>query len=127
MLNAIDKEILIDKNTCIIGHSIGTLLAMRIAEKVRYEKMILVAGWDFNDLTTEHRLFWKSPINHQTIRENTNSRYCFTSENDPYFTKFSTQEMAKRLDAKVVVIPDAGHFTSKFGVNKLPELVDLFT
>ena len=60
MLSSVDKEMKIDEKTTIIGHSIGALLAMRIAEKHIYDKMILVAGWDFNDLTLEHKLFWQT-------------------------------------------------------------------
>jgi len=57
-LDFIKKNFIIDKNTLVFGHSLGTLLAMRLAEKHQLKKMFLVAGWDFNDLSVEHRLFW---------------------------------------------------------------------
>jgi len=62
-LDFVEKNFKLDKDTIVFGHSLGTLLAMRLAEKYSFKKMFLVAGWDFNDLTFEHRLFWKTQMN----------------------------------------------------------------
>lgn len=112
-LNAIDNDSL------VFGHSIGCLLAMRLAEKYSYNKMFLVAGWDFNDLTAEHRLFWPNPIDHEAIKKHVKKTYCLSSDNDPYMTAFAVEEMNKRLGGKFILVPGAGHFTEKYGVTTI--------
>lgn len=123
-LNLIEQSIAIDNETIVVGHSIGCLLAMRLAEKYSYKKMFLVAGWDFNDLYPQHRLFWPFPIDHAAIKAHVKEIYCLSSDNDPYETSFTVEEMSKRLDGKFILVPGAGHFTEKFGVTKIPELLE---
>lgn len=119
----IQKLTTIDKNTIIFGHSLGALLGMRVAERCSFDKLFLVAGWDFNDLTREHKLFWKKKIDHKKIKMNVREIYCISSENDPYITAFMAEEMSKRLGGKFVLVKDAGHFTEDFGIKKIPELL----
>lgn len=113
----------VTRDAVIVGHSLGCLLALRIAERLVYQKMILVAGWDFNDLTSGHRSFWKSPIDHGKISRNVQKIYCVSSDNDPYFTAFQVEEMSKRLKGTYVLVKNAGHFTSKYGVTEIPEVL----
>lgn len=113
------------ENTIVIGHSLGSLLAMRLAEKFTFGKMILVAGWDFNELTIEHQLFWKNPIDHASIKQHVSDIVCVTSDNDPYITAITVDDMSKRLGAKYMLIKGAGHFTSSYGITEIPELLEL--
>jgi uncharacterized protein len=122
-LEFIEKNFKIDNDTIIFGHSLGTLLAMRLAEKHKYLKMFLIAGWDFNDLTEEHRLFWKTPINHSKIKKNVIEIYCITSDNDPYMTANTVEEMSKRLGGKFILVKGKGHFTTGDKVTKIPQLL----
>lgn len=122
-LNHIDKTLDIDGQTIIIGHSLGCLLALRLAERKSYQKMFLVAGWDFDDLTKEHKLFWQNKINHQQIKKNVEKIYCFSSDNDPYITLFQVREMSKRLEGKFILVKGAGHFTGKDKITQLPQVV----
>jgi len=113
----------VSNDTVVIGHSLGALLAMRLAEKHSYKKMFLVAGWDFNDLTTEHKLFWKTPMNHAAIKKHVKDIYVISSDNDPYTTAFSAEEMSKRLGGKFILIKGAGHFTKESGISEIPEIL----
>lgn len=113
----------ITQNTSIFGHSLGALLGMRVAEAQSIDALFLIAGWDFNDLTYEHRLFWKSPIDHEQIKENTNRIVVVSSDTDPYITAFQCEEMCKRLEGEFILIKNAGHFTSKDGVKQIEELL----
>jgi predicted alpha/beta hydrolase family esterase len=123
---AIHDTVEIDGDTVIIGHSLGCVMALRLAEKMSYKKMILVAGWDFNDLTHELLLFWEKPLDHAKIREHVKEIICVGSENDPDFTFDTTESMSKRLAGKALMVKGAGHFTEKFGVTQIPQLLDLF-
>jgi uncharacterized protein len=115
----------VSNDSVVIGHSLGSLLTMRLAEKHSYQKMILVAGWDFNDLTVEHHLYWQTPINHAEIKKHVKEIYVASSDNDPYITAFLAEEMCKRLDGKFILIKGAGHFTKEYGITKIPELIKL--
>ncbi|MBI3379930.1 alpha/beta hydrolase [Candidatus Gottesmanbacteria bacterium] len=114
---------LVDENTIIAGHSLGAVLALRIAERIKYKKAILVAGWDFNDLCEEHRLFWKNMIDHKKIKSNVREIYCLSSGNDIFFTANQTENMSKRLGAKFILIKGAGHFTRKDGITEVPKIL----
>lgn len=122
-LSHINRVVTINNQTIIICHSLGALLGMRLAEKHSFDKLFLVAGWDFNDLTAEHRLFWKRPINHDIIKQHVKKIYCISSDNDPYMTAFTVEEMSKRLDGKFILIKSAGHFTKKDGITTVPEIL----
>lgn len=113
-----------NENTIVIGHSLGAVLALRLAEKYSFSKMILVSAWDFDDLTSEHQKFWLNKIDHQLIKNNVSNITCITSDNDPYFSLFQTQQMAKRLDAKFILIKNAGHFTESSGITQVPEILN---
>lgn len=117
---------MVDENSILIGHSLTCLLAMRLAERRKFNKMILVAGWDFDDLTYEHRLFWKTKLDHQTIRKNIKEINVIHSDNDPYFTSYQAEEMSKRLGGSFTLIKGAGHFTKKDGVVEIPQILELF-
>lgn len=122
-LKFIEEAITIDSETIVIGHSIGCLLTMRLAEKHTFDKMFLVAGWDFNELSVEHRLFWPNPINHAAINQHVKKIYCISSDNDPYMTAFTAEEMSKRLGGKFILVKGAGHFTEKNGVTTIPVIL----
>ncbi|EKE14142.1 MAG: hypothetical protein ACD_12C00658G0009 [uncultured bacterium] len=124
-MDFIEKNFPIDKETIIIGHSLGCLLTLRLAEKHIINKIILIAGWDFNDLTMEHQSFWSNKINHDLIKENVKEIYCVTSDNDPYITLFQVQEMSKRLNAKCILIKKGGHFASKEKTKQIIQLLPL--
>lgn len=122
-LNAITP--LVKPYSVVIGHSLGSLLAMRLAESKTYDTMILIAGWDFNELTVEHQLFWKNPINHAAIKTNVKNIYVVTSDNDPFITAITAQDMCNRLSGKYILIPGAGHFTSKYDITTIPKLLEI--
>ena len=121
----LEKLVKLDNETVIIGHSLGTQLAMRLAERYKYQAMILVGGWDFNDLTKGIESFWKTKINHAKIIKNTKNRFVIHSDNDPYVTKLVAEDMANRLQAKFVLIEKGGHFQESDGYKKFPKLLEV--
>ena len=126
-INFIEKTIPLDNNFIVFGHSLGCLLALRLGELHAFQKIFLIAGWDFDDLTVEHQSYWKNKLDHKAIKKNVKDIYCITSENDPFMTAFSVEEMNKRLAGNFILIKGAGHFTEKFGITKIPELLPFFS
>jgi len=123
MVRFIEKNYSLDRDTVVIGHSLGAVLGMRLAEKYKFNKLITVSGWDYDDLTYEHRLFWKTKFNHKKIIENVKEIYCIGSDNDPYYTSIVFEDVSKRLNGKLILIKGAGHFTEKYGITKIPQLL----
>ncbi|HTK03616.1 MAG TPA: alpha/beta hydrolase [Alphaproteobacteria bacterium] len=124
ILKYIESLKVIDKDTIIVGHSLGNLLAMRLAEKFKYKQMILVSAWDYDDLCEGHKLFWKNKINHAKIKKNVKNIVVIHSDNDPYYTQISAEDTSKRLNAKFVLIKNGGHFGSKERIKKLPQILE---
>lgn len=123
ILSHLVKEYKPNTNTVVIGHSIGCLLTLRLAERVPLEKIVLVSGWDFDDLTKGHKLFWKNKIDHELIKEHVKDILVVHSDNDPYITAAQAEDMSKRLVAKFVLVKNAKHFTKEGGVTEIPQLL----
>jgi len=123
----IEKEIPLSSDFIVFGHSLGTLLAMRLAEKHQFSKLFLISGWDYDDLTPEHRSFWPGKLNHNAIQKNVKNIYVISTNNDPYMTEFTMKEMSTRFGATYVFIKDAGHFTTDSGRTEIPELIPLIS
>lgn len=122
-LRFVERLVTLDKDSMVIGHSLGALLGMRLAEKYSFDKLFLVAGWDYNDLTSGHRLFWKKPIHHAVIKRHVRKIFVISSDNDPYTTAVQSEDMSKRLGGKFILVPGAGHFTQKYGVTTIPSIL----
>ena len=125
MLKFVIEKNFVDEDTTVIGHSLGSVLALRLAERAKFAKGILIAGWDYNDLTPEHQSFWQTAMNHELIKKNVAEWVTLISDNDPYVTKIIAHEMAARLGAKAVDVGTKGHFLMKDdGVTQVPEILE---
>lgn len=124
MLKFLLEKNFIDKDTVVIGHSLGSVLCLRLAERISFKKGILLAGWDYNDLTPEHHTFWQTMMNHELLKRNVSQWIAIISDNDPYVTKIIAHEMAGRLGASIVDAGMKGHFLAKDAVTVVPEILD---
>lgn len=116
----------LDKDTTVIGHSLGAVLGLRLAEEYPFKRLILVAGWDFNSLAPHEQTFWNHMTDHAKIRKNVDEIVVVTSDNDPYTTATIAKEMADRLGAKYELIKGVGHFLKEDGVNELSAILKYF-
>jgi predicted alpha/beta hydrolase family esterase len=126
LMQEIEAQHFLDQDTIVVGHSLGCLLGMRLAEQYPFKELIIVSGWDHDDLTPGHALFWKSKLDHARIKENVKDIYVIHTDNDPYNTAISAQEMCERLGGKFILIKNGGHLTAKYGFTTLPQLLELF-
>ena len=124
MLKFILEKNFVDIDTIVIGHSLGSVLAMRLAERIGFKKGILFAAWDYNDLTPEHQSFWQTMMDHKKILNNVSEWVFPLSENDPYVTKYIAHEVIARLGGKAVDVGSRGHFGKDDGVTEVPEILE---
>lgn len=124
MLKMVAEKNFVDTETIVIGHSLGSVLALRLAERVTYNLGVLLAGWDINDLDPRDSLFWPNNLDHEKIRANVPDWVVPISDNDPYISFYATERMAERLGAKVIKMGKKGHFCTGDGVTEVPEIME---
>ncbi len=122
-------EKFLDADSILIGHSIGAGFALRLLEKYRAQKTIIVAG--FVEVFPENAQFNTAsfvghPFDWETIRKNCPEFFIFHADNDPYIPLVRAENMARHLHANLNVVPGAGHFNEKAGYVKFEKLLELF-
>lgn len=116
-----------DTHVSLVGHSLGSVVAMRYAEKHKIDKLVVVGGFDYDDLTEALVSYWPNKLNHTEIIRNSKTRFVIHSDNDPYtLTKMNAESMAKRLQAEFILIPGAGHFMKEDGWTEIEPVSGLF-
>ncbi len=124
-----------DKDTYLIGHSIGCQTVLRYIEQMdkneRVGGVILVAGWlhltvdtwDEN-YTEEIAAPWlNTPIDFDKIKQHTTQIVDFYSEDDPYVPVSDSVLFKERLNAKVISVGNKGHVSKEDGVKEVPFVV----
>ena len=124
----------LDNETYFIGHSIGCQTIMRFLEKDDYngkiENIVFVAGWfKLNNLENKEVKTIANPwinthIDFNKIKPKLSKLIVFLSDNDPYNCLNENKTTFKeKLNAKVIILKDKGHFTEDSGVIGLPEIL----
>ena len=125
----------LDDETYFIGHSIGCQTIMRFLEKENYNgkigKIIFVAGWfKLDNLEGEEveaiaNPWTNTPIDFSKVKPKLSKLTVFLSTNEPYgFVEENTRTFKEKLNAKVVIKEDKGHFTEDDCISKLPEVLN---
>jgi len=119
----------INEDTLLIGHSLGGVFNLRVLEKLKqpvhtaafvgapigvrpilnYDRDVAFSGFDFD---------W------DTIKKNAQNFIVFQSDDDPYVGLGNGQELAKHLGVELSFVPNAGHFNTKAGYTKFPQLLE---
>lgn len=119
----------IGPDSIFVGHSLGGAFALRMLESMNQQikATFLVAsvsgimGNQFDPLVTT---FNQLPYDWDVIRKNTGYIEVIHSDNDPYITTSSAENLAGHLHAKTTIIPDGGHFNEKAGYLQFPLLLE---
>ncbi|MDP4039507.1 MAG: alpha/beta hydrolase [Candidatus Pacearchaeota archaeon] len=125
----------LDSQTYFIGHSIGCQTIMRLLEKEDYGGkiggVIFVAGWlKLNNLEDEEvkeiaNPWINTPINFNKVKDKISKLKVFLSSNEPYNCINENKEtFEKKLNGKVIILKDKGHFTEEDGIKELPEILE---
>jgi len=119
-----------DKDTYFIGHSIGCQTIMRYLETLdkdmRIGGAIFVAGF-FNlpNLETQEekdiaKPWLETPIDTDKIKGFTDNIIAIFSDNDPDVPLEDSELFKDRLDAKIIIEKNKGHFSDDAGITELP-------
>ncbi len=123
----------IDEDSIFIGHSIGCQTIMRFLEKLhkhkKVGKCIFIAPWidlinlEPDELEIAHPWI-NTKIDFDRILDHCTDFVCIFSNNDPYVHLDEAEKFKEKLNAKIVILKNKGHFTEKYGIEKLPEILD---
>lgn len=118
-----------DKNTIVIGHSLGGKFALRVLEKLEHPiraaffvgtpiGMPPIANNERDNAFTNNDFDWT------VIKKNARHFTVFQSNNDPYVGLNNGKELAKNLGVELSFVPNAGHFNTKAGYTQFQTLLD---
>ena len=117
-----------NKESILIGHSIGATFLLRVLEKLqtKVKAVVLVAPSLGIKPLTYFKLdipFVKDPFDWKKIRKSSKNFLVFHSEDDPYIGIKNGENIAENLETKLIRKTNAGHFNSKAGYTKFPLLL----
>lgn len=124
-----------DTNTYFVGHSIGCQTILRYLETIDKSVggAVFVAGW-FNLENLEDQEIkeiakpWiETLINLEKVKSVLPKSTLIISDNDPYNCFEENKKKFGEIGSKIVIVPNAGHFTEEDGFQELPELLSELT
>lgn len=132
------------QDSILIGHSLGAPFILRVLEKFAAENLehmsggesikpvyanrvkaaFLVSAFDRSLGFSEIDNFVDKPFNWQKIKNACEKFYIFQGENDPYIPLWIAEEMAKKLNAELIVEPNGDHLNAPAGFLEYPKLLE---
>ena len=122
----------INEDTIIIGHSSGCAFTIKylIEKNIKINKLILVSGFnnyysdDENDFhNVVNKTFYVEDDKLNIVKSLCNEIICIYGDNDPYIPQEVFNDLANKLDAKKVIIPNGGHLNLEAGFDKFDEVL----
>jgi len=119
----------INKDTILIGHSLGGIFTLRVLEKLQHSvKAAIFVGtpigvrpilnYERDSSFSGFSFDWKS------ILKNAHHFLVFQSDDDPYVSLENGKELAKNLGVALNFVPNAGHFNKRAGYTKFDLLLE---
>ena len=67
----------------------------------------------------------ETSIDFEEVRNSLSKLTVFLSSNEPYgFVEENKKIFEEKLDAKVIILKEKGHFTEEDGIKELPEILE---
>jgi len=114
----------VDKNTFMVGHSLGCITILRFLERLPKEEFIggaiLVAGFDNPLKYKELKNFFQEVISWDRIKKNCKKFVTIHSEDDPEVPLENGLRFERNLRAKRIVVNGLKHFSGGDGVTSVP-------
>lgn len=110
----------LDKNTTLVGYSLGTATTLRLLDNypqtTKIAGLVLVAGFG-EGIRDKPRALFSPPLNFNRIQARARVRVMIYSDNDPIVPTKRSQQMAVLLGAREVMVIGGRHF---LGSKRLP-------
>ena len=119
-----------DKNTILVGHSIGCQAILRYLEKLHPAKrvggVVFIAPWfTLSNLESDEGWEIMKPWLNVSIKDADVIKHipkmvAIFSDNDPFVPAENAELFKGRFNAKIIIEHQKGHFTEEDGVKSLP-------
>ena len=118
------QELGLDENTLLIGHSTGSVCAMRLMEEHKVAGCVLVAAYhtDLGDDMERESGYFSRPWDFAAMKRNCPWVLQFHSRNDHLVPLAEAAYVAEQLGSEFVVSADEGHFCEERSRTIEPEL-----
>lgn len=118
----IEEKLRNDDRRILIGHSSGTVAALRYLEENKADLAVLIAVYHTDLGIEEERVsgYFDDPWQWKQIRANSKKISIFSSTDDPFIPIAEPRFVRDRLSAEYIEYDNRGHFSDSI----FPELVD---
>ena len=120
-----------NKNTILVGHSLGGAFLLRVLEKynVKIKAAFLIAApigiLPIKNYEADKLFLGKTfGFDFGKIKNHCRKFFVFHSDNDPYVSLRNGEKLSKELNTKLIFIPNAGHFNTSAGYTKFEALFE---
>ena len=119
----------IDSETIFVAHSLGPAFVLSILEKMKVKVKACYFVSCFIgplgiDLDKVNKTFTEKEFEFSNIRARCPKFICFASDNDPYVPLERTRELSEKINGKLIVVKNAGHFNKKSGYVTFEKLLE---
>lgn len=128
----VKAKLSINDKWCFVGHSLGPLFILHLADKynMMLDSAIFVAPFlrklnKYWQIDKVNETFYKTNFNFNKLRRLIPLSYVIYSDNDPYVDREYSEEFARKLNSKTILISQGRHFNSEAGWIKFPLVLDL--
>ena len=117
-----------DGDTVLVGHSLGCITALRTLEAApqpwTLRGLVLVSGfYETVDGVPALDEFVAGPVDAGLIIRSVPQRQVVASDDDTDIVPEMTERLAALLEAPLLTVPGAGHFSERTGVKEVPALL----
>ena len=129
--NAVSRALGVpDAGTVMVAHSLGVITALRVLAALpqpwQLGGLVLVAGFiEPLSALPELNRYLATGVEVERLAESNRKRAVIRSETDPFVPPEASDKIARRLQARLLVHPEAGHFMAEDGVTSFPTVLDL--
>lgn len=119
---------LINRNTVLIGHSLGGIFTLRLLEQLSAPvRAVYLVGTpvgvgEIKNAETD-KLFLNGGFNWKAIKNNSAHFSVYHSDNDPYVSLDNGSTLANHLGVNLNFRAGAGHFNAAAGFLEFPNLL----
>lgn len=126
------KDAIANNTLVIIAHSLAPLFCLDLIQKFNLKLKTAVFVAPFLELTTGYWQydqinadFVSKSLDFNLIKRSIGQSFVYLSNNDPYVSLKTSQDFARAIGSKELLIEDAGHFNANFGYTTFPALLEL--